>query len=56
MGLGGDTTALALHMEIRGSHTARPAVAIAFNCWVLRRARARIYSNGTVEYLTSEKR
>ena len=51
MGMGGDTTALALHLEIRGSHTARPAVAIAFNCWVLRRARARIYANGTVKYL-----
>jgi fumarate hydratase subunit alpha len=52
MGLGGDTTALALHMEVRGSHTARPAVAIAFNCWVLRRARVRIYANGTVEHFT----
>jgi len=54
MGLGGDTTALALHMEIRGSHTARPAVAVAFSCWVLRRATARIYLNGKVEYLTTK--
>lgn len=51
-GLGGDTTALALHLEIRGSHTAFSSIAVAFNCWPLRRSTARIYSDGTVDYLT----
>ncbi|MFB0564032.1 MAG: fumarate hydratase [Candidatus Lokiarchaeia archaeon] len=51
-GLGGDTTALALHVEIRGSHTAFSSVAVAFNCWPLRRATARIHADGRIEYLT----
>jgi tartrate/fumarate subfamily iron-sulfur-dependent hydro-lyase alpha chain len=51
-GLGGDTTALALHLEIRGTHTAFSSIAVAFNCWPLRRSTARIYSNGTVDYIT----
>ncbi len=54
-GLGGKTTALALHLEIRGSHTAFSSIAVAFNCWALRRSTARIYSDGTVEYLTHPK-
>lgn len=51
-GLGGDTTALALHVEIRGSHTAFSSIAVAFNCWPLRRATARIYADGTIKHLT----
>lgn len=50
-GLGGDTTALALHVEVRGSHTALPSLAVAFSCWALRRASARIYADGSVEWL-----
>lgn len=51
-GLGGDTTCLALHIEVCGSHTAFSSVAVAFSCWALRRATARIHKDGTVEYLT----
>ena len=51
-GLGGDTTALALHIEVCGSHTAFSSVAVAFSCWALRRSTARIHSDGTVQYLT----
>ncbi len=52
MALGGDTSVLALHLEIRGCHTAAAPCAVAFNCWPLRIATARIYPDGRVEELT----
>ncbi len=52
MSLGGDTTVLALHLEFRGCHTHQTACAVAFNCWPLRIASARIYADGRVEQLT----
>lgn len=52
MGLGGDITALALHIEALGCHTARPPVAVAFSCWPLRYSTAKIYSDNSIEYLT----
>ncbi len=33
MGLGGDTTALDVHIETAGTHTASLPVAISFGCW-----------------------
>lgn len=48
MGTGGDTTALAVHVEYAASHGFIP-VAVAFNCWINRRAGARIYEDGRIE-------
>ena len=50
--LGGDTSVLAVHLEIRGCHTAAAPCAIAFSCWPLRIATARIYPDGRVEEIT----
>ena len=52
MALGGDTSVLALHLEIRGCHTAAAPCAVAFNCWPLRIATARIYPDGRIEEVT----
>ena len=52
MGLGGDSTALAVKIEYAHRHPASYPVAVAFQCWAARRATARIHSNGEVEYLT----
>jgi fumarate hydratase subunit alpha len=49
MGLGGDTTALAVHAEYAHCHTASLPVAVSFQCYAARRARARIYRDGSVE-------
>jgi fumarate hydratase subunit alpha len=48
MGTGGDTTALAVHIEYASGHGFTP-VAVCFNCWINRRAGARIYNDGRVE-------
>jgi fumarate hydratase subunit alpha len=50
-GIGGDTTALAVKMDMVSTHTAICPVAINFHCWTLRRRGARVYSDGSVEYL-----
>ncbi len=52
MGLGGDSTALAVKIEYAHRHPASYPVAVAFQCWAARRATARINSNGEVEYVT----
>jgi fumarate hydratase subunit alpha len=49
MGTGGDSTAMAVHIEYSAGHGFTP-VAVCFNCWINRRARARIYNDGRVEY------
>ena len=48
MGTGGDTTALAVHVEYTSGHGFTP-VAVCFNCWINRRAGARIYNDGRIE-------
>jgi fumarate hydratase subunit alpha len=48
MGTGGDTTALAVHVEYASGHGFTP-VAVSFNCWINRRTRARLYNDGRVE-------
>ncbi len=48
MGTGGDTTALAIHIDYASGHGFTP-VAICFNCWINRRTRARLYNDGHVE-------
>ncbi|NIN53238.1 MAG: fumarate hydratase [Nitrososphaeria archaeon] len=52
MGSGGDNTALAVHIEMCGTHTAVVPVGITFQCWAARYSKARIHSNGSVEYVT----
>jgi fumarate hydratase subunit alpha len=48
MGTGGDATAYAVHVEYAAGHGFTP-VAVAFNCWINRRTRARLYNDGRVE-------
>lgn len=48
MGTGGDTTALAVHIDYAAGHGFTP-VAVCFNCWINRRTRARLYDDGRVE-------
>lgn len=52
MGLGGNSTTLAVKIEYAHRHPASYPVAVAFQCWAARRATARIHSDGEVEYLT----
>ncbi len=51
MGLGGKTTALDLHIETADTHITSLPVAINSQCWAARKASAKIYSSGEVEYL-----
>jgi fumarate hydratase subunit alpha len=48
MGTGGSTTALAVHVDYAFGHGYTP-VAVCFNCWINRRAKARIHNDGRVE-------
>ena len=48
MGTGGDTTALAVHVEYAAAHGFIP-VGVCFNCWINRRASARIHDDGRIE-------
>jgi len=48
MGTGGDTTALAVHVDYASGHGYTP-VAVCFNCWINRRTRARLHNDGSVE-------
>lgn len=50
MGLGGDTTALAVHIESAYTHITQNPVAVNTQCWPARRARAKIFPDGRVEY------
>lgn len=50
MGTGGDSTAMAVHVEYNAGHGFTP-VAVAFNCWINRRTRARLFNDGRVEVL-----
>ena len=52
MAVGGDTLALAVHVEIAGSHTAIVPVAVIFECWAHRYSTARVYDDGRIEYIT----
>lgn len=48
MGTGGDSTAMAVHVNYAAGHGFTP-VAVAFNCWINRRTRARLFNDGRVE-------
>jgi tartrate/fumarate subfamily iron-sulfur-dependent hydro-lyase alpha chain len=49
MGLGGDTTALGVHVEYAWTHITLNPVAINMQCWRGERRRARIYPDGRYE-------
>jgi tartrate/fumarate subfamily iron-sulfur-dependent hydro-lyase alpha chain len=48
-GLGGDTTALAVHVEHAYTHITHNPVAVNMQCWRGLRASARVYADGRVE-------
>lgn len=50
MGMGGDTTVLAVHVEQADTHMTLNPVAVNYQCWAARRASAHIAADGTVEY------
>ena len=50
-GIGGDTTALAVKIEMAYTHTAIAPVAVNFHCWVARKGGLRIHPDGTTERL-----
>lgn len=50
MGLGGDTTALAVHIEIAHTHMTLNPVAVNSQCWRGERSSAKIYRDGTVAF------
>jgi fumarate hydratase subunit alpha/L(+)-tartrate dehydratase alpha subunit len=50
MGLGGDVTALAVHVEHADTHMTLNPVAVNYQCWAARRASAHITAGGDVEY------
>lgn len=52
LGIGGDTTCLAVHMDIAGGHTAGASVAVSFYCWSARYSKAKIISNSEIDYIT----
>ena len=49
MGLGGDTTALDLHVETAWTHITLNPVAVNMQCWRGERRRARVFRDGRVE-------
>ena len=50
MGLGGDVSTLAVHIETAYTHITCNPVAVNTQCWPARRARAIVRPDGTVEY------
>ncbi len=50
MGLGGDVSTLAVHVESAYTHITLNPVAVNTQCWAARRARAIIHPDGAVEY------
>lgn len=50
MGLGGSVSTLAVHIEWAYTHITLNPVAVNTQCWPARRARAKIYRDGRVDY------
>ena len=50
MGLGGDTTVLAVHVEQAHTHITLNPVAVNYQCWAARRASAHITAGGAIDY------
>lgn len=51
MGMGGDTTVLAVNIEYSGAHNPWLPVAVNINCWPGRRAVCRLYRDGRLEQI-----
>jgi fumarate hydratase subunit alpha len=51
MGLGGDTTSLAVHMDYAFRHPASLPLGIAIQCWAARQSAAEISPDGSIKYL-----
>ncbi|MGE4274566.1 MAG: fumarate hydratase [Candidatus Methanomethylophilaceae archaeon] len=56
MGLGGDSTVLAVRIRSAHCHTASLPVAVNLNCWAARRATVRIWEDGRTEYSQEGRR
>lgn len=50
MGLGGDVTVLACHVEHADTHMTLNPVAVNYQCWAARRASVHVAADGTVAY------
>lgn len=50
MGLGGDTTSLGVNIEYADTHTGSLPIALNIQCWAVRRASVRMFSNGKIEW------
>jgi len=50
-GVGGNVTALDVHIEYAYRHPATFSIGIVFSCWATRRAGARVYPDGRYEFL-----
>ena len=50
MGLGGDVTVLACHVEHADTHMTLNPVAVNYQCWAARRASAHVSADGSVAY------
>jgi len=53
-GLGGDTTALTVKVEIAYTHTAICPVAVNFHCWAVRRITTRFLPDGSILFVEDE--
>ena len=51
MGVGGDTTCLAVHIEVAHRHPASLPLGILVQCWADRRARVRLHADGSAEVI-----
>lgn len=52
MGVGGETTCLAVHVEVAHRHPASLPLGILVQCWADRRARVRLAADGTAEVMS----
>ena len=50
MGLGGDVTVLAVHVEHADTHMTLNPVAVNYQCWAARRASAHVSADGVVDF------
>ena len=55
MGLGGNSYALAVNIDVVASHASTVAIGVSLQCWCSRYSTARIHGDGRVEFLTHPK-
>lgn len=51
MGLDGDVSIFAVHIEYSLTHLTGIAVGMSANCWITRRASTKIYADGSTQRL-----